>query len=186
MAKTPPTKKRAANAGGAAGAAGYSYQGLVGARIAVRLLSETDVSSLLGTVSGAFASLIRFETEQPVDDILVQTTAGRVLIQVKTTLSLSGRSDLTLASVLGQFARQWLRPQTSSQERVASLVLMVSDEAPKSVTSTLANAFNRVRTASSIKDLEFGGTESPTAGRLGHRHRTRPRSLQASCRFRVG
>lgn len=51
---------------------------------------------------------IRFETEAPLDDILVETdAAGWIFVQVKTSLSLSESLESEFGKTVAQIVRQW-------------------------------------------------------------------------------
>ena len=149
--------KPTGSAGGAAGAAGYSFQALIGARIAARMLSEFSIGSMFGIEADAVASVIRFETEQPIDDIQVQTpSSGRIHIQAKTSLNLSSGADSTLAGVFKQFVRQWTdeqKVQSEPTDRSSAFVLAVSSDASKTITTDLAKVFRQAGTVASLSAL---------------------------------
>lgn len=78
-----------ANGGGAATSSGILFQQQLGAHFAAQILSDSrlDTRLRLGNASPVW---LRFETEAPVDDILVATSVGGfIAIQAKTTVSLS-------------------------------------------------------------------------------------------------
>ena len=51
---------------------------------------------------------IRFETEAPLDDLLIETDAsGWIFVQAKTTLPLSARLESEFSKTVAQIARQW-------------------------------------------------------------------------------
>src|SRR5688572_20896301 len=141
-------KKNKTPAGGSAGAGGYSFQALVGARIAARLLAEADVGSLFALPAGERAEFLRFETEQPVDDILVQTTnSGRVVLQVTTNLSVSTQPNSKFYSVFQQFTRQWIASQQFASDpplRISRLILAVPDDAPRSTIANITRALEAI------------------------------------------
>lgn len=135
--------------GGAATSAGILFQQRLGALIGSWLLNQQPLSAFLG-LGNACPIWMRFETEAPVDDILVETSAGGyVAIQAKTTVSLS--SDLTspFGKTVSQFVRHWLacrdgvgrsmwdRPLDPNLDR---LMLAVGLNAPDTVVGTLADA----------------------------------------------
>lgn len=93
---------------------------------------------------------MRFESEAPVDDILVETSAGGfVAVQAKTSVSLSAAPGGGLAKTVQQFVRHWLvcrdgdgaqawnRPLDAERDR---LVLAVGPGAPVSVRTDLPAA----------------------------------------------
>jgi hypothetical protein len=106
------------------------------------MLSEQPVDHFLG-LGSAKPVWIRFETEAPVDDILIATSAGGfIAVQAKTSLELSPRPGGGLAKTIQQFVRHWLvcrdgtgsqlwdRPLEPERDR---LVLAVSLNAPASI-----------------------------------------------------
>ncbi|WP_244604597.1 MULTISPECIES: ATP-binding protein [Mesorhizobium] len=93
---------------------------------------------------------MRFETEAPVDDILVATSAGGfVAIQAKTSVSLSRDLASPFGKTITQFVRHWLacrdgdgalrwnRPLDLEIDR---LILAVGRDTPASVQAALADA----------------------------------------------
>ncbi len=147
---TGKTKKPRVGGGGAATVAGMNFQAKLGSIIGAWILSEQsfDVNFDL---HGVFPIWMRFETEAPVDDILVATAAGGfVAIQAKTTTSLSEKPDSDFSKTISQFVKHWLacydgdgnrgwnRPLSVEKDR---LVLAVGNKAPKSLCIDLPNAF---------------------------------------------
>jgi KaiC/GvpD/RAD55 family RecA-like ATPase len=138
--------------GGSAAAGGMDYQHRVSAWAAALILAEQDsvVPWNLGT--GNIFESLRCETEQPVDDLFVETLAqGRIFGQVKHTLELSTRDYSDLASALDQFVRQFLtcrdktdgmRPLDLLQDR---LVLVTSSQSSKPIRVHLPSVLNRLR-----------------------------------------
>ena len=95
--------------GGAATAGGMDFQHRVAAWMAVHILAEKDATLPWHLPTGTTLERLRCETEQPVDDLLVETSANDlVFAQVKRTLSLSESADSDLASALDQFVRQFV------------------------------------------------------------------------------
>ena len=96
-----------ARGGGNATAAGVSFQASVGAIFAAQLLAERLLDDRLRLGEDRIRSL-RFETEAPLDDILIETDAlGWVFVQAKTTLSLSERLNSEFGKTVEQIVRQW-------------------------------------------------------------------------------
>lgn len=86
-----------ANGGGAATSSGILFQQQLGAHFAAQILSGSRLDARLG-LGEASPVWLRFETEAPVDDILVATSAdGFIAIQAKTTLSLSDDKKILLS-----------------------------------------------------------------------------------------
>jgi hypothetical protein len=106
-----------ARGGGNATAAGVSFQAGVGAIFAAQLLTERSVDDRL-RLGAARVRSIRFETEAPLDDILVETDAsGWIFAQVKTTLSLSESLESEFGKTVEQIVRQWQTCFTGTGER---------------------------------------------------------------------
>ncbi|ECT6332142.1 ATP-binding protein [Salmonella enterica subsp. enterica serovar Cerro] len=140
-----------ANGGGAATSSGILFQQQLGAHFAAQILSGSRLDARLG-LGEASPVWVRFETEAPVDDILVATSAdGFIAIQAKTTLSLSDDEKSPFYRTVEQFVRQWLtcrdgngslewnRPLDSDKDR---LVLAVSTRAPASIREDLPAALS--------------------------------------------
>jgi hypothetical protein len=103
----PPNTKNKRNAGGAAAQAGINFQNRVAAWVAVRILCESSGAGIFGLAG--IPSLVRCETEQPVDDLLVGTSASSfAFLNVKHSLDLSSAANSTLGTVVHQFVRQIL------------------------------------------------------------------------------
>jgi hypothetical protein len=106
-----------ARGGGNATAAGVSFQASVGAIFATELLAERLLDDRLRLGEARIRSL-RFETEAPLDDILIETDAsGWVFVQVKTTLSLSESLDSEFGKTVEQIVRQWRVSATGGGQR---------------------------------------------------------------------
>ena len=136
-----------ARGGGDATARGVSFQALVGAIFAARLLAERSVDDRL-RLAGARPKSIRFETETPLDDILIETDAsGWIFAQCKTTLSLSESLESEFGKTVEQIVRQWKvckdgngkrgwdRPLDLSRDR---MVVAVAPGASGTITGDLA------------------------------------------------
>lgn len=103
--------------GGHATTAGVAFQAQVAALLAADLISERqfDARWRLGSTR---ATLLRFETEAPIDDILVLTNAGGfVFIQAKTSVNLSSGAESPLGKAADQFVRQWLASKNGDGKR---------------------------------------------------------------------
>jgi stage V sporulation protein SpoVS len=153
------------NSGGAATQAGINYQNQVAAWICTRILAEREATPLWRFPEGVTFEFIRCETEQPVDDLLVGTSAGgHAFIQVKHTVTSSRASDSALASALDQFVRQfisyrtgvagkqrWERPLDESLDR---LVLVTSSKSSVSVREHLPALLTRLRTIAPSQGID--------------------------------
>ncbi|MBR1201836.1 MULTISPECIES: hypothetical protein [unclassified Bradyrhizobium] len=115
--QSPTEDELLATGGGNATAAGVSFQAAVGATFACRLLADRSLDDRLRLGNAAVRS-IRFETETPLDDILVETSAGGwVFVQAKTSLSLSTRLDSELGKTAEQIVRQFQACASGTGER---------------------------------------------------------------------
>lgn len=137
-----PSNSQTNISGGAAAAAGIGFQAQLGAFFGLQLLAQSSVDSVL-ELGSATPSWIRFETEAPVDDILVATSQnGFIAVQAKTSVNLSTGIEGGLAKTIQQFVRHWLvcrdgqgeqlwnRPLDPTKDR---LVLVVGPTAPVSI-----------------------------------------------------
>ena len=105
-------------AGGAATASGMDYQHRATAWVVVRILAEKEVSPPWGLPATTTLEWFRSETEQPVDDLLVVTSAGGVVFaQIKHKLNLSKTQGSELASALDQCVRQFIACQSHAHGR---------------------------------------------------------------------
>lgn len=108
----------------------------------LQLLAQRPVDHSLA-LGDAVPVWIRFESEAPVDDILVATSQdGFIAVQAKTSVDLSPNQKGGLAKTVQQFVRHWLecrdgngadgwnRPLDPARDR---LVLAVGPSAPSSV-----------------------------------------------------
>lgn len=137
-----PTSSRGISSGGAAAAGGIGFQAQLGALFGLQLLAQVPVDHVL-ELGPAVPVWIRFETEAPVDDILVATTEGGfIAVQAKTTVNLSSGADGGLAKTVQQFIRHWLVCRDSQGEQLWDrrldpnkdrLVLAVGPTAPASI-----------------------------------------------------
>ena len=138
-----------ATGGGNATAAGVNFQAAVGAAFACRLLADRPLDERL-RLGNANLRSIRFETEAPLDDILIETSAGGwVFIQAKTSLSLSTRPGSELGKTAEQIVRQfqactsgsgargWDRPLDPERDR---MLIAVSSDAHGTIKRDLAIA----------------------------------------------
>lgn len=97
-----------ATGGGNATAAGVTFQGAVGALFAATAIADRAVDARFG-IGAVRIKELRFETEAPLDDILIATDAdGYVFTQEKTSLTLAKKLDSELGKTAEQIVRQWL------------------------------------------------------------------------------
>lgn len=137
-----PISSGGISSGGAAAAAGIGFQAQLGALFGLQLLAQAPVDYVL-ELGAAVPVWIRFETEAPVDDILVATSQGGfIAVQAKTTVNLSSGADGGLAKTVQQFIRYWLVCRDGQGEQLWDrsldpskdrLVLAVGPTAPASI-----------------------------------------------------
>lgn len=149
-----------ARGGGNATAAGVTFQAAVGAIFATQLLTERTLDDRLRLGDVRVRSL-RFETEAPLDDILVETDAsGWIFAQVKTALSLSESLDSEFGKTVEQIARQWRTCATGNGERgwdrnlVSGrdrMVIAVGPNASGTITHDLATALASMQAPSAAQ-----------------------------------
>jgi hypothetical protein len=100
-------KKRKSSSGGAALHLGSGYQARVATRMAVEILAEGQGRPFS---PGGRIALLRGETQESVDDLLVGTVSDCCgFIQAKRKVSFSDLPNRELTSVLDQVVRQVLR-----------------------------------------------------------------------------
>ena len=151
---TPNSNELLATGGGNATASGVSFQAEVGTLFGVQLLSERRLDARLG-LGDVRARSLRFETEAPVDDILVETdVSGWIFVQAKSSLTLSQTSNSEFGRVADQIVRQyhtcaqgtgrrgWDRPLDARRDRI---LIAVGRGAAASITDRLAAALNAVQ-----------------------------------------
>ena len=145
----PPANPPLVSSGGAAAAGGLRFQAQIGAFFGLGIVSQRAVDQVL-ELGSAVPVWMRFESEAPVDDILIATSAGGfIAVQAKTSVSLSASPDGGLAKTVQQFVRHWLvcrdgdgaqtwdRPLDAGRDR---LVLAVGPGAPASIRTNLPAA----------------------------------------------
>lgn len=131
------------DAGGRAGAGGFSYQHRVAAWFAVRVLAGIAAPPLTELWSGTLVR-IDCETGEPVDDARVTFSGGSVVVvQAKRTITLSGGRTSELAKTVGQFVAQHVTPGHEDDR----LVLVTTSAASASVRVHLANVLDHLRSA---------------------------------------
>lgn len=137
-----PTDSQRISSGGAATTRGIEFQAQLGALFGLQLLAQVPVDHVL-ELGSAVPLWIRFETEAPVDDILVATSEGGfIAVQAKTKVNLSSGADGGLAKTVKQFVRHWLVCRGSNGEQLWDrlldpirdrLVLAVGPQVPASI-----------------------------------------------------
>lgn len=163
--------------GGAATQAGINYQNRVAAWAAVQILAEQDASPLWGLPADSTLEFLRCETEQPVDDLLIGTSAGgHLFIQVKHSLNLETTEQSALASAINQFVRQfnvyrgaakgnrpWERMLDQDRDR---LILITSPGSSAPIREHLPLVLRRLRTLAHEQMIEQAATTDPEQAAL--------------------
>ena len=104
----PSDGRRRISSGGSAAAAGLEFQAQLGTLFGLNILSQRPIDNALG-LGAAVPLWMQFETDAPVDDILVATSEnGFIAIQAKTSVSLSAGATSEFAKTVRQFVRHWL------------------------------------------------------------------------------
>lgn len=97
--------------GGAATSGGMRFQQQLGALFSSWILAGDRFDECFG-LGAAVPEWIRFETEAPVDDLLIKTDGGGyVAVQAKTTVNMSGEVGSPLGKTIEQFVRHWFVSQ---------------------------------------------------------------------------
>ena len=93
--------------GGAATNSGIDFQQRIAALVLSHMLVDVNNYSALQLGDELNVNEVRFETNNNIDDLVLQTTSGRVLIQAKRSLSLSDSTNSEFSAVLKQFVAQY-------------------------------------------------------------------------------
>lgn len=154
--------------GGAATQGGVNFQNRVAAWICVNILTERPSFPIGSQGAAAYA---RFETAEPIDDILAgSANGGHGFVQAKRTLALSSAEDSDLASTIDQFVRQYVsvggtsdtrpwrrRPLDTSKD---VFVLATTPESSAPVRVDLAAVLNRLRDLTAEQPLTDAATNT--------------------------
>lgn len=155
--------------GGSATAGGMAFQHRVAAWATVHILAEKGAALPWSLPAHTTLEFIRCETEYPVDDLLVGTSAGGfVFAQVKRSLNLSSSTDSDLASSLNQFVRQFIALREESPDKLPNgrslnitldrLVLITSSKSSGPIRNLLPRVLQRCRELGSDQPLENAAT----------------------------
>lgn len=148
--------------GDAATQGGISYQNRVAAWITVRILAEAAANPPWDLPAHTTLSLLRAETNQPIDDLLVGSSSGEfAFIQAKHALSFGAAEDSEFASVLRQFIAQslprqeannpWERPLEPERDR---FVVVVGPGSPATIRQHLPYVLARLRSLAPGQPLD--------------------------------
>ncbi|MFU6377360.1 hypothetical protein ACM792_19445 [Metapseudomonas otitidis] len=127
--------------GGAATNSGIDYQQRIAAFILAQMLSESSSYSAIGLSEGILVDEVRFETNNKIDDLVLITDNGRVLIQAKRTLSLSESIESEYSSVLKQFIGQYINDNQTTD----LFVLATSSRSSQRITKDLRKLTEAIR-----------------------------------------
>lgn len=132
-------------------AGGVTFQAWVGALCAALMLCDRPMQRAAPQLPGTPRRLL-FESPNAVDDLVIETDVGAILVQAKRTLSLSTTATSELRSVAEQFVRQYRtgveiggvrRPLDPNLDR---LVIAVGDQTASTVSQGLRDALDRAAT----------------------------------------
>jgi hypothetical protein len=155
LAHTPqnPSSNDRIGGGGAATSAGIRFEQQLGGLFSSWILAGDRLHHSF-RLGAATPEWVRFETEAPVDDLLVKTSdGGYIAVQAKTTASLSADPGSPLGKTISQFIRHWLvaqqgdgamewnRPLDPARDR---LVLAVSQRATAQIKDDLPDALRLI------------------------------------------
>jgi hypothetical protein len=155
---TQESKRR--SGGGSATTAGTEFQENVTCFFATLILAEANAEPPLALAGATRLLDIVAESAQPVDDLTIRTSeAGVVLVQTKTSLSLSDKEDSELASVIDQFVRQATEGVTIAGQTARPLdardrlTLAVGQRAPGTISNDLLELLEKMRRVSDARGL---------------------------------
>lgn len=149
------TPKSIGSGGGAATTAGTTFQEDVASYFVAMVLAERGVCAPLSLPSDVTLESVSIETDQSVDDILVETSAGGLIfMQCKSSLSLSGSATSELAKcarqMVEQFRKRACRDGADSRALDPArdrLVLALGPRTSQSLASALGGGLEALRTA---------------------------------------
>jgi len=152
--RKPASKDLHAKGGGDAPAAGVTHQGWVGGLFAAIGLDQAPVDKRLQLAAESISE-VKLETDSPIDDLILLTTApGRLFVQAKSTVSLATSDSGEMVKTVDQFVRQWRLCNEGKKTRGWDyrlnkdhdrFVIAVGHETPATVGVHLAKALSRRR-----------------------------------------
>ena len=137
--------------GGAAVNAGADFQQRLAALLMAHMLCEVPSISFLGIREDLEINEVRFETNDSIDDLVIETSHGRVFVQAKRSLNLSNLIGSEYSSVLKQFVAQF----ATSNEQHDRYVIATTSKASQKITKELKKLTEAMRLN------ETGGDENP-------------------------
>lgn len=97
--------------GGAAAHAGIDFQQRIAALVMMQMLTGIKNYSVLQLGENLDIDALRFETDDAIDDLVLNTSKGRVFIQAKRSIDLSTGENSDFSSVIRQFVRQQIEDE---------------------------------------------------------------------------
>jgi hypothetical protein len=156
-ARKPASTDLHAKGGGDGPAAGVTHQGWVGGLFAAIGLDQAPVDKRLQLAAESISE-VKLETDSPIDDLILLTTApGRLFVQAKSTVSLATSDSGEMVKTVDQFVRQWRLCSEGKKKRGWDyplnkdrdrFVIAVGHETPATVGVHLAKALSRRREGS--------------------------------------
>lgn len=154
LARKRPGTDLLAKGGGPGPAAGVTFQGWLAGLFAATGLTQASVDKRFQLKAESIAEF-RLETESPIDDLIVYSTApGRLFVQAKTNLSMARSDSDAMMKTLDQIVRQWRLCSDGKRSRrwdypldkeVDRFVIAVGTETPNTVAVHLSKALGRRR-----------------------------------------
>ena len=145
------TKKMSNGGGGAATNSGIDFQQRIAALVLSHMLVDVNNYSALQLGDELNVNEVRFETNNNIDDLVLQTTSGRVLIQAKRSLSLSDSTNSEFSAVLKQFVAQYVDDNANTD----TYLLATSSRSSQRITKELRKLTEAARLN------ETGSTDNP-------------------------
>jgi len=137
--------------GGAATNSGIDFQQRIAALVLSHMLVDVNNYSALQLGDELNVNEVRFETNNNIDDLVLQTTSGRVLIQAKRSLSLSDSTNSEFSAVLKQFVAQYVDDNANTD----TYLLATSSRSSQRITKELRKLTEAARLN------ETGSTDNP-------------------------
>ena len=143
-----------ATGGGSAPAAGVPFAAEIGAYFTAGAMASEILPARL-ELGGEIAESFRFETEVPVDDLLIWTSApGRIFFQFKTNMAFGTTEGSEMGKTVNQIVRLWKLCSegvgnkgwnTPLDQKTDRVVIAVGKETPSTVGYELGEVLKRRR-----------------------------------------
>ena len=135
------------NAGGAATNAGIDFQQRISAIFMTHMLMDVAFIDDLGMTKSAKIQSLQFESNEAVDDLVVQTTLGTVYIQAKRSISCSMVITSEFSKVIKQFVAQYSNGVSENDK----FVLATTSKASSKITRSLKKIIESIK----LNDASF-------------------------------